>query len=129
MLVIGESYNKHHSALYGYRLPTTPLQQRRKDGGELFVFDDVVSPWNITSNVFLDIFSVWECGMASRIDDMPLFPVLFRRAGYSVNFFSNQYLLRGFHKGATNQSGHFFLADSEMSDSLFTFRNRKPSKL
>lgn len=128
VLVIGESYNKHHSALYDYNLPTTPLQQKRKDNGELFVFYNVVTPWNITSNVFLDIFSVWEYGMTETADEMPLYPILFRRAGYSVNFFSNQYLLKGFRKGATNQAGHFFLADMEMSDSLFTFRNRRSSK-
>lgn len=128
VLVIGESYNKHHSTLYGYQLPTTPLQQKRNDNGDLFVFDNVVSPWNITSNVFLEIFSLWEYGMNFTIDEMPLFPMLFRKAGYSVNFFSNQYLLKGFRKGATNQAGHFFLADIEMSDSLFTFRNRKSSK-
>lgn len=128
VMVIGESYNKHHSTLYGYELPTTPLQQKRLDGGELFVFNDVVTPWNITSNVFLDIFSVWEYGMADAIGELPLFPMLFRRAGYSVNFFSNQYLLKGFRKGSTNQAGHFFLADGEMSDSLFTYRNGKSRK-
>lgn len=128
VLVIGESYNKHHSTLYDYHLQTTPLQEKRKDDGELFVFSDAVTPWNITSNVFLDIFSIWEYGMTEKIENMPLFPILFRRAGYSVNFFSNQYLLKGFRKGATNQAGHFFLADMEMSDSLFSFRNRKSSK-
>lgn len=128
VLVIGESYNKHHSTLYDYHLQTTPLQKKRKDDGELFVFSDVVTPWNITSNVFLDIFSVWEYGMTEKIENMPLFPILFRRIGYSVNFFSNQYLLKGFRRGATNQAGHFFLADMEMSDSLFSFRNRRSSK-
>lgn len=57
VLIIGESYNKHHSTLYGYHLPTTPLQQQRRDEGRLFVFQDAVSPWNITSNVLLDLFS------------------------------------------------------------------------
>lgn len=128
VLMIGESYNKHHSTLYGYQLPTTPLQQKRLDDGELFVFRDVVTPWNITSNVFLNLFSMWEYGMSEPIATKPLLPLLFRRAGYSVNFFSNQYLLKGFRKGATNQAGHFFLADGEMSDSLFTFRNRRTSK-
>lgn len=128
VLVIGESYNKHHSTLYGYQLPTTPLQQKRMDDGELFVFRDVVTPWNITSNVFLDIFSLWECGMSNEIGDMPLFPILFRRADYSVNFFSNQYLLTGFRKTSTSQAGHFILADFEMSDSLFDFRNSKSHK-
>lgn len=128
VLVIGESYNKHHSTLYGYQLPTTPLQQRRMDNGELMVFSDVVTPWNITSNVFLDMFSVWEYGSKDAVGKRPLFPILFRSAGYDVNFFSNQYIMRGFRKGTTNQAGHFFLADSEVSDSLFTYRNRRSRK-
>ena len=128
VLVIGESYNKHHSTLYGYHLQTTPLQQKRKDNGELYVFSDVVSPWNITSNAILGILSLWEYGMKESLGEMPLSPMLFRRAGYSVNFFSNQFILRGFLKGTTNQAGHFFLADYEVSDSLFTFRNFKNCK-
>lgn len=128
VLVIGESYNKHHSTLYGYHLQTTPLQQKRMDEGELFVFRDVVTPWNITSNVFLDIFSVWEYGMKEKMKTMPLFPILFKRAGYSVNFFSNQYIQKSFTKRETNQASHFFLSDVQMSDSLFTYRNKKSPK-
>jgi len=126
VLVIGESYNKHHSSLYGYHLQTTPRQQKRRDKGELYVFNDVVTPWNITSNVFFDLFSLWEYGMEEAMGTKPLFTILFRRSGYAVNFFSNQYILKGFLKGEVNQAGHFFLADKEMSDSLFTFRNRTP---
>ena len=63
--------------------------------------------------------------MVKTIDHYPLFPILFKKAGYVVNFFSNQYIRKGFSKGATNQSGHFFLADSELSDSLFSYRNLK----
>lgn len=128
VLIIGESYNKHHSSLYGYHLPTTPLQQERNEKDELFLFTDVVSPWNITSNVFLDMFSLWENGATEDLSEYPLFPILFRRAGYSVSFFSNQYQLKGFRKGATNQAGHFFLADVELSDSLFSYRNQRSSK-
>ena len=128
VLVVGESYNKHHSTLYGYPLATTPLQQQRADNGELYVFNNVVSPWNITSNVLLDIFSLWEYGMSDGIGTRPLFPILFRCAGYDVNFFSNQYFISGFRKGATNQAGHFFLTDREMSKKLFTYRNKRPGE-
>lgn len=126
VLVIGESYNKHHSSLYGYRLPTATLQQKRKEKGDLYLFSNVVTAWNITSNVFFDIFSMWESGSNDNISDYPLFPTLFRRAGYDVTFFSNQYNLKGFSKGVTNQAGHFFLADKELSDSLFTYRSNGP---
>ncbi|WP_081783611.1 phosphoethanolamine transferase [Xylanibacter brevis] len=125
VLVIGESYNKHHSSLYGYTLPTTPLQQKRCDKGELFVFNDVVSPWNITSNAILGLFSLWEYGMQDQLEEKPLVPILFRQAGYEVSFFSNQYLIGGFLSGHTNKTGHFFLSDPELSHALFTHRNSK----
>ena len=128
VLIIGESYNKHHSSLYGYQLSTAPLQQKRLQQGELFLFTDVVTPWNITSNVFIDMFSLWEYGCRQHISQYPLFPILFQRAGYKVTFFSNQYLLKGFGKGSTSQVSHFFLADMELSNSLFSYRNRKSSK-
>ena len=128
VLIIGESYNKHHSTLYGYHLPTTPLQQKRAETGELVVFNDVVTPWNITTNAILDILSTWEYGMPQTIGEMPLVPMLFQKAGYEVTFFSNQFLLKGFRKGATNQAGHFFLANRMLSDSLFTYRNKKTDK-
>lgn len=87
IFVIGESYNKHHSTLYGYPLPTTPLQQMHKDKEELYVFEDVVTPWNITSNVFFDLFSLKSSKANTSTHNNPLFPILFRRAGYSVSFF------------------------------------------
>lgn len=128
VLVIGESYNKRHSSLYGYALPTTPRQAQRAQRGELMVFRDVVSPWNITSNVMLQLFSTWNHGMEGDIGDYPLFPVLFRKAGYTVSFFTNQFQLRGFHKSATNQSGNFFLSNPELSDTLFNHRNHRKRK-
>lgn len=113
VLVIGESYNKHHSSLYGYPLETTPLQQKREKNGELFVFRDVVSPWNITSNAFFEIFS------------RPLFPMLLRRSGYSVSFFSNQFAFKGLSNRHGNKVGNFFLDDRRLSDTLFDYRNAR----
>lgn len=122
VLVIGESYNRHHSQLYGYQLPTTPYQIERRDSNQLFVFTDVVTPWNITSNAFTQMFSLYGYGSAGQWGDYPLFPQLFRRAGYQVSFFSNQFVHRWSSMG--NQSGGFFIDDPEVCDSLFDVRNR-----
>lgn len=128
VLIIGESYNKHHSTLFGYAKPTTPLQQEREAKDELYVFRDVVTPWNITSNVFLNLFSTWQYGDGSPVGSCPLFPVFFRQADYAVSFFSNQYLLKGLKKGATNQMGNFFLSDPELNKYMFSFRNRSSER-
>ena len=123
VLIIGESYNRHHSQLYGYPLETTPRQVERRDSGQLFVFKDVVSPWNITSNAFTQMFSLYGYGAPGQWGDYPLFPQLFRRAGYQVAFLSNQFVRRW--SGSGNQTGGFFLNDREVCDSLFTVRNRR----
>ena len=123
VLIIGESYNRHHSQLYGYPLATTPRQVQRRDSGQLFVFTDVVTPWNITSNAFTQMVSLYHYGAPGQWGDYPLFPQLFRRAGYQVVFFSNQFVRRW--SGSGNQTGGFFLNDREVCDTLFDFRNRR----
>ncbi len=128
VLVIGESFNKHHSSLYGYSLPTTPLQQRRMENGELFPYTDVVTPWNITSNAILHLFAVGPDDPERTLDNSLLFPILFRRAGYEVTFFSNQFRIKGIFSGTSSEAGNFFLFDRKMSDSLFSYRNSRFSQ-
>ncbi len=49
VLILGESFNKHHSNLYGYHLNTSPRLTARYKNNEMFVFTDVVTPFNSTS--------------------------------------------------------------------------------
>ena len=92
VLVVGESANRHHSQLYGYPLPTTPHQLALKNGKDsLAVFADVVSPWNLTSRVFKQIFSLQSVGEKGDWSDYALFPAVFKKAGYHVSFLSNQF--------------------------------------
>ena len=92
VLVIGESYNKHHSQLYGYDKPTTPRQLAMAEEGSLIPFSDVVSSWNLTSFVFKHMLSLWAVGDSGVWCDKPLFPEVFRKAGYHVTFLTNQFL-------------------------------------
>ena len=63
--------------------------------------------------------------MEGEIDKQPLFPFLFRKAGYEVNFYTNQYAMKGFAHRGTTQTGGFFLADASFSEQLFSHRNKK----
>lgn len=108
VLIIGESYNRHHSQLYGYGKPTTPRQLRRAEDGQLTAFSDVVSPWNLTSFVFKHIFSLYTVGDRGEWCDYPLFPELFRKAGYRVTFITNQFLPQA-EEAVYDFSGGFFL--------------------
>ena len=124
VLVIGESYNKHHSQLYGYDKPTTPRQQAMAEEGSLVPFSDIVSSWNLTSFVFKHMLSLYAVGDSGEWCDQPLFPEVFRKAGYHVTFITNQFLPQA-KEAVYDFSGGFFLNHPEVSSRLFDKRNIK----
>ena len=128
VFIMGESYNKHHSQLYGYEYETTPQQLKRKKNGELFVFNDVVSCWNLTSFVFKNVFSLHAVGDSGEWCDYPLFPELFRKAGYNVTFITNQFLPQA-KEAVYDFSGGFFLNNPTLSEAQFDVRNNKLHRL
>ena len=124
VLIIGESYNKHHSQLYGYDMPTTPRQLALQQEGSLVAFSDVVAPWNLTSYVFKNVLSLHAVGDKGEWCDYPLFPEVFRKAGYHVTFITNQFLPEA-NEAVYDFSGGFFLNNPELSKAQFDTRNEK----
>lgn len=121
VLIIGESCNKRHSSLYGYDKLTTPCQQRMYDTGRLAVFSDVVSPWNVTCEAFQSIMTTHCIGMDGTWASQPLFPHLFRLAGYHTEFFSNQYLANTVGFSAFKEE--IFMSNARFSHAMFDVRN------
>ena len=124
VLIIGESYGKHHSQQYGYFMPTTPRQIWRAKKGLLVPFTDVVSPWNLTSFVFKNVFSLYVKGLPGAWCDYPLFPEIFRKAGYKVTFLTNQFLPEA-NAAVYDFSGGFFLNNPALNKEQFDLRNEK----
>lgn len=124
VLVIGESYNKRHSQLYGYDKPTTPRQKALAEEGSLIPFTDVIADWNLTSFVFKHMLSLYAVGDSGEWCDQPLFPEVFRQAGYQVTFLTNQFLPQA-KEAVYDFSGGFFLNHPEVSSRLFDRRNNK----
>ena len=122
VLIIGESFGPHHSQQYGYRMPTTPRQLKREKSGLLTRYTDVVAPWNLTSFVFKNVFSMHVVGEQGEWCDRPLFPMLFRKAGYRVRFLTNQFLPKA-KEEVYDFSGGFFLNHEELSAKMFDERN------
>ena len=122
VLIIGESFGRHHSQLYGYRMPTTPRQRRLMRRGELIRFDDVVTPFNLTSYVFKNVLSMHVIGQKGEWCDYPLFPQIFRKAGYHVTFITNQFLPKA-QEEVYDFSGGFFLNEPTLSEQEFDTRN------
>lgn len=89
VIIIGESYNRHHSSLYGYDHKTNPRLSQLK---HLYVFDDVISPINGTSPFFKIFLSMASVDDTYDWCDVPLFPAIFKYVGFNVAFFSNQFV-------------------------------------
>lgn len=121
VLVIGESYIKCHSQLYGYYLQTTPNMQREQQEGRLFVFNDVISTSNATSVVMKNVFSCNNSGTGEQWYDFPAFLTIFKKAGYNVYFWDNQ---RDFDSMATYSfTLNSFLYDPELQKIMYTKTN------
>ena len=90
ILVIGESYSKSHSNLYGYSHQTNPRLKTEHRKGNLFVFNDVLSPNMHTLEALRNIFSTNSVGNGEKWYDYPFFPAIFHQAGYHVVFWDNQ---------------------------------------
>ena len=90
MIIMGESYIKSHSSLYGYELTTTPMLNAERDKGNLVVFTDIVTPFNATSQVEKNFFSLNDFSSGEMWYEKPIFPTVFKHAGFKVYFWDNQ---------------------------------------
>lgn len=90
ILVVGESDSKSHSNLYGYSHQTNPRLKTEQQKGNLFVFNDVLSPNMHTLETLRNIFSTNSVGNGEKWYDYPFFPAIFHQAGYRVLFWDNQ---------------------------------------
>ncbi len=90
VFVIGESYIKYHTPLYGYSLNTTPFLSAEQREGRLFVFNDVLSPYNQTSQVLRNLISCNSLGDGERWSEKPPLTAVFKKNGFRVAMFDNQ---------------------------------------
>ena len=122
VLIIGESFGRHHSQQYGYFMDTTPHQVALEKSRKLTKFTDVVTCWNLTSFVFKNMLSTHVVGEKGEWCDYPLFPEVFRKAGYNVTFITNEFLPQA-KEAVYDFSGGFFLNNPELSKLQFDHRN------
>lgn len=123
VLVIGESFNKYHSPLYNpASLPTTPNLCRLHDEGRLYVFSDVITQSNLTAQVMQNILSTWSDDEPDSWMRHTLFPAVFRKAGYDVYYWSNQFVVDG-GGGLFSNLGGALVNHPDLARMQFTARN------
>lgn len=128
VLVIGESFNKQHSSLYGYYLPTSPNLQKEFDAGQLFYFTNAMSPTNGTDFAMRYIFSLKGCETINNEDihSVLLMPAIFKKAGYKIAYFDNQFTRSS--GGSLDFSCGYFLNPVQIHSQCFDYRNEKTSE-
>lgn len=124
VLIIGESYNRHHSSLYGYPLPTAPYQKRMYEEGSLYRFNDVIASYNLTFKSFQNMLTLYNYDSRGQWYDYPILPAIFKKAGYKVSFFSNQNTLDK-ASAFTDFSEDMFMNNPDISSYMFDVRNEK----
>lgn len=122
VFIIGESFIKGHSSLYGYNHETNPYLHHEKNTGNLFVFNDVVSYSGATATCMKYFYSTSD---ASIIDweETPLFPAVFKKAGYRVALLDNQNT-RNNGSAALDYSASFFINSNDVHNQCFDYRNQ-----
>jgi heptose-I-phosphate ethanolaminephosphotransferase len=129
VLLIGESYNKHHSPLYNPKAcQTTPGLCCMEREGNLIVFDDAVSPYNVTSKTLRFMFSTYYPGCGHEWVDCTLFPAVFRKAGYKVWFITNQFAGEENNKDHHDHVGGTIFNQSELRRLQFTHMNTEAAR-
>ena len=126
VIIIGESHSVYHTSLYGYEKDTYPLLTERDKKGELFVMQQAASAHDVTSPTMWSIFSLDSMGHFTN--DVPLFPMVFKAAGYHTFMYDNEFLKNDMLYVMTNsalsdmmydnRNTHYYDYDGDMVDEL-----------
>ena len=121
--VIGESFNKYHSSLYSYALPTSPYLDKELKSGNLTCYTHAMTPSSSTSDAMRYLFTLKDCEGEDSITLRPfvLAPAVFKKAGYKVAYFDNQYTRS--LGGSLDYSCGYFLNPTYINEHCFDFRN------
>lgn len=123
VLIIGESYIKHHASIYGYEHETTPYLKKEMELGNLVVFNDVISPYNTTASVLKNMLS---CNTREeRWWKKPLLAAPLKHAGFDVFVWDNQRHQPDWATGTFTFSMETFLYDKDVIDACYKATNEQ----
>ena len=116
VLVIGESTNRNHMSLYGYKRNTNPLLSKIKD--ELIIYNDVISPHTHTIASLKKLLTLGNSKNPGAIIKGSVLQ-LFNRANYRTSWLSNQRPLGNYETETTalaTSSDNLVFANTQDND-------------
>ena len=89
VFVLGESFIRSHSQLYGYKHPTTTNQQSESAYNNIVVFKDISTIAKITDVVIGNVFSLNNVSLKETWHSAPFFPIIMKKAGWDIYHYDN----------------------------------------
>lgn len=92
VMVIGESFSKHHSSLYGYEKYTNPELEKLRDDSLLFVFENIKSAELTTILSFQCLMSTYRPEFKQNVNwyECVTLPEIISKTNYNSIWISNQ---------------------------------------
>ena len=94
VVIIGESFARNHSSLYGYDKLTNPRLTELKNNSSLYTFDSISSPAPTTAISIRDMLSIFnqsdESNKEKKWYEYPSLIELMQVCGYDCYWFGNQ---------------------------------------
>lgn len=90
VIVVGESFSKDHSSLYGYDKKTNPMLEELQRDSLIFVYDSVSAPATHTIPCFQNIMSMYNEGVQKNWYECTTLIEVFDKVGYRTSWVSNQ---------------------------------------
>lgn len=91
VIIIGESFIKGHSNLYGYPLLTNPRLTAELDSGRLTVFNDYIKTANYTDESLRNLLNLNDISQGEQWYNTPYFPLIAAKYGWKVHLYDNQF--------------------------------------
>lgn len=92
VMIIGESFSKTHSSLYGYHKNTNPCLKVLQNNGLLYIFNNIQTPALNTVPVFQSLMSTYKPEFKDSINWFECITIqgVLNEAGYYTSWISNQ---------------------------------------
>ncbi len=91
--VIGESFGRCRSSLFGYPFETNPMMTRELQDSSMFIFDNVISISSRTIDVYRQMLSTCDVLGDKPFVEYPLLPAILKKGDYEVAYYDNQSVL------------------------------------
>lgn len=118
--VIGESFSRNRSSLYGYPYDTNPLMAKELTDSSLIIFDNVISFSVFTHRVYRNMLSTCNIQDDKPFESYPLLPAIMKKAGYKVAYLDNQ---QSIANGVGDATCTYFLGEYQVRDYCFDIYN------